>query len=350
MPNKIILASTFRHYFLGIGLALQDSRCSYHLIFIDQAFDDSRNTTMQAAKQILTPFISVTCLPARSTEAQNSKRKNRQKGFQILKKMINELNPIEICTGNDRRIEFQYAMQHSKKNTTEVTGSYIEDGTGSYIHKRDFDPTKYRADRYIDTFFKKLAYGLWYSHPYILGGGKWIKTAYLTFPKQTIYPDRIKRVQLDRCIFELNNTQQILRSILNLLDTSPINKEDSATLLVLPHSSLIKNIYGSNQAFRAQITKLVKNSKNTYVKYHPRDLDDPLHLSPIATLLPTMVPVEMYLLTLNITMVIGDISTAMLSAKWLKPNCQVQFIKSASKYSKTSETLFKKLGITELIL
>ncbi|MEY8251176.1 MAG: polysialyltransferase family glycosyltransferase [Colwellia sp.] len=348
--NKILLISTFRHYFLGIAMALQDKQHAYHAIFIDQQYDDERNPLLAAAKALITPFKSVSCLPTRGKGL--NKRAVRLRAFASIKETIDTLKPVEISTGNDRRLEFQYAMYYARLNLTGHTlGSYIEDGTGTYINVQCYSLKKHLADKYIDTPIKKLAYGLWYSRPAVLGAGKWIDRTYLTFPELVAPPvDKVPGVHLNADLYHSGDGQQIIEQLVKTMGfTLPKNQEE-IVLLALPHHSIVKDMYGSVANFRKKIAELLKQEKNIYVKYHPRDLGDPYGLGDIATFLPTAVPAEIYFTTLNIKQVIGDISTAMMSAKWLKPNCHVSYIKTNSIYTKAASTLFGKMDIKEINL
>lgn len=345
--NKILLASTFRHYFLGITLALKNKNIDYHIIFIDQLHTGDKNPLLQFATEKPHPFKSVSTLPNR--ESGLNKRAYRFKCFSILKSIILKLHPIEICTGNDRRLEFQYAMQFARKENSDTIGSYIEDGTGTYIQQNEFNLLKYIADRYIDTRLKKLAYGSWYSHPKQLGTSHWIDKSYLTFPEAS--PMETKKQPHEQLDAEQYKSQEAL-TILNTLSTSlgfeERKERKEITLLVLPHHSIIEVMYGSIKQFKIEITSLLKQNNNIYVKYHPRDLNDPYKLKGHCTILPTAVPAELYLATLNINHVIGDISTAMMSAKWIKPACKVQYIWTDSKLCQLATPIFNSIGIFKL--
>jgi hypothetical protein len=346
-PNKLILVSTFRHYFLGISIALQDKIHNYHILFIDQKYDDKRNLFLQAAKKCVIPFKSVSSLPTQ--KALGSKRHTRLASFSILKNILENLKPVEIFTGNDRRLEFQYAIQYAKKNLSKNTiGSYIDDGTGSYIDVKTIHPVKYAADRYLDTLVKKFAYGNWYKHPKRLGQGPWIERSYLTFPELMVDHKSLTYVHIPAENYKTTEGTSVIKALVQELGYKLPGLKPGTTLLVLPHTSLIKDMYGSIENFKKQLSQLLKNEDNILVKYHPRDLDDPYSLKSTATLLPTTVPAEVYLASLEISRVIGDISTALMAAKWLNPNCQVEYMKTNSIYTTVLSKIFDKIGAVEL--
>lgn len=345
--NKILLASTFRHYFLGMSLAFKNNNIDYHVIFIDQVHTGKKNPLLQFATANPQPFKSVTSLPIR--EAGLNKRRYRLKCFSKLKDAIQLLQPTEICTGNDRRLEFQYAIQLAKKQDPKTIGSYIEDGTGTYIQQKEHDLGKYLSDRYIDTPLKKIVYGLWFSHPKLLGASHWIDKSYLTFP--SIAPKEIRDIpfeQLESSHYKSKHALRILHQLSKSLGFEQSNKNQAITLFTLPHHSVIEKMYGSIEQFKAVIINLLEKHKNIYVKYHPRDLNDPYELKPHCTILPTAVPAELFFATLNISHVIGDISTAMMSAKWIKPTCEVNYIETDSKLCRLATPIFNSINITKL--
>ena len=350
-PNVLLLISTFRHYFIGLSLALNDKDRSYHAIFIDQLYDDDRNPLFQAAKSLTAPFAAVECMPVRGKGG--SKRKVRKETFKLLQSWIKENQPVEISTGNDRRMEFQFSMHYARKVLKRNTiGSYIEDGTGTYIKVEYYSKRAYFNDRFIDTPIKKLAYGTWYSRPPVLGGSHWIDVAYLTFPELAAPPiDKIKGIHIDETIYRQESGIETIESLIHQMGCElPMEESKQGILFVLPHSSLVEKMYGSVEKFRLKVKELLNGKDNIFVKYHPRDLDDPYELKDIATLLPTAIPAEIFLCSMSFNHVIGDISTAMMSAKWLLPNCKVEYIPTQSIFTEAVSDLFSKMDIQPLHL
>ncbi|WP_396586879.1 polysialyltransferase family glycosyltransferase [Bermanella sp. R86510] len=346
MQNKLILASTFRHYFLGIGLALEDKSSCYHMVFIDQKYDDNRNPLLNAAKTYPAPFKTVSALPTRQG---TNKRTHRKYIFTLIDSLLETLKPTEIISGNDRRIEFQYAMYAAqKKYQLNPIGGFIEDGTGNYIDTSKYNKTKTLADKYIDTPLKKLVYGTWFKRPTHLGMSDWVTNIYCTFP------DKLVGTKKDKQLFKLSNktylnqeTRQLLQPLVENLGISDDIHLEGRNILFLPHHSLIQDLYGSlSNAHDALLAQTHDNQ--TLVKYHPRDLEDPYNLAAHCVLLPTAVPAELLLLCGTPKKVIGDLSTALLSARWLFPSSDVRFIPTKSKYTAEITTLFKYLDIKAL--
>lgn len=347
--NVILLASTFRHYFLGLGVALSNPSKSYHLVFIDQKFNDNRNPIYTAAKSLIDPFTSVLCLPVAGGRV--SKRVVRKSGFQELEKIVDDLRPVEIITGNDRRVEFQYAMNYAKKKLNlNVLGAYIDDGTGSYINGYEYNFKKRMSDKYIDTPIKKLAYGRWYARPLTFGASAWINRCYLCYPKLALRVLTLKEcILLDHAWYTSPEAMVILNKLIPLLglDGRVLNSGESV-LVVLPHSSIINELYGSLVDMKAMIDSLISKYDNVCIKYHPRETDDLLGVCDQATILPASIPAEIYLCVMEFKRVIGDVSTALMSAVWLQPACEVEYIKTNAAVSTPILKLFNNMGMKQI--
>ncbi len=349
-PNKLLMVGQFRHYFIGLGLALNDEAHNYHLIFINQSFDDERNPIYQASLKLLEPFASVSCLPLRTSKFQQ-KNKNRKEAFKILRDTIKKLKPVEIATGNDRRLEFQYAMHYSR-NVLKlgVKGAYLDNGTGSYISFQKLNMGKYLARKWIDVPIKKLVYGRWFTRMQRYGGSDWTDTCYLTHPE--FAPARLMKkrcVEVEVGFYKTNRAQCLIRSIVTSLGWQEKKQlPGEKILLVLPRGTVIEEIYGSLESAELIIKNITRNYGGVYVKYHPADQDDILNLKGVAEILPSPVPIEILFSVMSFDKVIGDTSTAILSAKWMLPKAEVSFFDMSSEHTEVIRSLFSKMNILPL--
>lgn len=344
--NKLVLVSTFRHFFMSIGLALSDPKGRYHLVFIDQAVDASENKIFKAACRIGLPFLRVWCLP--SKKRGGSKSKVRSLGFAQLRKIISEISPVEIVTGNDRRLEFQYSMYFAKNNLDQnVTGSFLDDGTGSYISFQNSKLIRYLSDKYLDTPIKKIVYGRWYSRPEVFGATNWVSKCYLAHPEVASKPLKTKElVELKRGFYLSEEAGDYFKRLsIELGEDGLQDASEKAVLFVLPHSSIIEEVYGSTEILRGLLVEFAERYSNVYFKYHPRELGDPLLLKEIGRSLTSGVPSELYCATNKFDLIVGDVSTALMAAKWLNPDADVRYLKTNSKQAELVAGLFQFLSI-----
>lgn len=348
--NKLLLVATFRHYFIALGLALSDKRYNYHLIFINQKFNDEKNPVYQVSKKIIKPFSSVSIMPLRVSDFKQ-KNINRKETFEILKDKISSLRPVEIATGNDRRIEYQFSINWARnKLKIPVKGAYLDNGTGSYISFQKLDMGKYLARKWLDVPVKKAVYGNWFSRMQRFGGSKWTDICYLTHPE--FAPARLKKkecVEVEMDFYQSDEARKLILQIIAELGELPsLEGGSDSILLVLPRGTVIEDMYGSLANAESLFKDIASNFGRIYLKYHPADQEDILNFGERAEILPSAVPIEILFSVLKFSRVIGDTSTAILSAKWMNPEAEVQYFDIDNKYVDIVRPLFESIGIKPL--
>ena len=349
---KLILVSTFRHFYMSVGLAFNEPDTKFHLVFIDQVSDGLENKFFTAAKAMKGPFSGVECLPAKSSSRKKSKV--RSLGFARLRDVLLDIRPSEIITGNDRRLEFQYAM-HLCRNQLKLPakGAFIDDGTGSYI---SFHNNKLRnlSDKYIDTPLKKIAYGKWYQRPDVFGASDWVDLCYLAHPELTPAALADKEIiELKREYYTCSNSREYFECFSEVLDDVVFPEFGKpGVLFVLPHSSMIVSIYGSIENLKCKLLQVAARYSDSvvYFKYHPRELGDPIELADFGVPLTSGVPAELYCSVFNFDLIIGDVSTALMAAKWLTPEADVRYLPVQSIEGELIAGLFQKIDIRPLSL
>lgn len=341
--NKLVLVSTPRHFYLSIGLAFANKEYDYHLVFIDQKTLPKDNELYQAILNVSGPFKSVDCSVVRQSEAKAS---NRRAVAIQLKELVSRLQPIEIIAGNDRRFEFQYSMHiASRAGYANVTGGYLDDGTGSYIGFDAARKIKYLTDRYIDTPIKKLVYGHWYHRPRMLGMSRWVQRRYLCHP-ELASGGEVVALSPDDYLTDV--VVDYMAELVNYMGDTQGYDRGGSLLIVLPHSSIVSLLYGGIEGFKVVLDSLIQKAGTVYVKYHPREHADPLELEGKVVLLKSNLPLEMYLSLLKVDRVIGDVSTGLMSCKWLYPDLDVSAIKNNSNLSQSIGVLYDSLKIRSM--
>lgn len=268
-----------------------------------------------------------------------NKGKIRQQGFEQIDQLLRHIQPDRIYTGNDRRIEFQYAMHKSGCQH----GAYLDDGTYSYLGRQ----THWLKDKIIDNWVKKLSYGLWWQQPSTIGGSAWIKEAVLAFPEAAVAELKSKHLtplpqNLDRSEF-----QALARLCISGSGISEEQLYSITALVMLPHQSV------TDSHIRHKLIYWLDSSDGKIAfKHHPRtqlrsqDGDRASWgLSAIAQQVPAGIPMEVLLPLLNSDCrLAGDVSTALLTAKWLRPELTVTAFCSDTTTSAWID-LLHRLGI-----
>lgn len=320
---EFYLASTPLNIFLCSSIASHRKHKKSILLFIDQREIDENFYFDQLTEWKDSPFQDVYIFPGHVKGFLNKKR-SRQKIFSTLNDLIEKYHPSEIYTGNDRRVEFQYSMQKSLEYGG-ASGNYIDDGIFTYLGRPDSAINI--QDTVIDTCIKKLTYGFWWQTPPTIGGSNWIKNVYAAFP-QLVHPLLSKKnvIELNAHWLQSDNLNKFSAQLLRAKNIEPEIIQSVDVLIALPHESIISQSNNYKESIIKLISQLKTQNKNIAVKYHPRDqVEDSLHLKEIGcTLIPSQVNFEALLLIFptNKT-IIGDFSSVLLNARWLRPDLRV---------------------------
>lgn len=287
---------------------------------IDQPLQE-RNFVSALQQWTGSPFNQVVSL---SNQAKGREKKQiRQQGFKNIQVLLEQFPADCIYTGNDRRIEFQFAMHISSRSNPATKGVYIDDGTYSYVGLT----THWFKDKVVDNLVKKLSYGWWWKQPPNIGTSAWISTAILAFPDAAISALKQKNVQ--QLASNLNRIEftQLANLALSQESLETPHLSDIEALIMLPHSSV------SDPNSNNKLTYwLSSQGAKIAFKHHPRtaladnvDGDKELWgLDQEAQQVPAGIPMEVLLPLLNARCKIaGDVSTALLTAKWLRPELNV---------------------------
>lgn len=342
---EFYLVSTPLHLFLSSAIALQRTEKKHILIFIDQANTETNFYFDQIQQWKDSPFQEIYIFPGR-IKGLFAKRLSRKETFYQLEKLIRKFKPNEIYTGNDRRIEFQFSMYKSQEYGG-ANGNYIDEGTFTYLGR---PPSLGIRDMIIDSFVKKVVYGFWWRNPITIGGSPWIASVYAAFPK-LVHPLLRKKhiIELSSQWLQSSSLDNFSRQLLATKNIQPDAIENIDILIALPHESII----AQSQYYKSSIISLIKQlkqkNKNIAVKYHPRDThQDALNLQSIGCqLIPSQVNFEALLLIFpKNRAIIGDFSSVLLNARWLRPDLRViAALEDETSISKRLLSLYTSLNI-----
>jgi hypothetical protein len=343
MVNYFFISSPL-HFFVATNIAIQQTGDENIALFISK----NKQTTELYSGAITNdsaPFSRVVLLPVNDTK---NKVANRKKCFSLIETILEQTPADQIFTGNDARIEFQFAMHVTRKKNNKVTGIYFEDGLGSYLPHRSMSSF---TRQYLETFIKNLTYGNWWKSPLSLGGSQWISEAYLAYPKLAHQYLAVKNLhKIDDKVFESSTFIDICDRILQKqTDNNKVNFDKIKIIICLTHES----IYLDYEKTLLQLKAIFKDKylpNDIAIKSHPRSkLTAPISKAfPQATILPSKVGLELFLPHINNnTLIVGDISTTLLTTKWLKPNVKVGYFEAETKSidSKGLLSIFNALSI-----
>ncbi len=348
--RALFMVSTPLNLFMASVVALDkkantesSNQTHYELCFIDQPGVSSHIYIDAVKSWADSPFEKVHVFPSRTKNVMK-KLCNRRWSFRKLRSILDELEPDTIAVGNDRRVEFQYAMYYATYSSHHPRGIYLDDGTFTYVGRKSREV----RDVWIDKALKKLFYGFWWQQPESVGASEWVDDAYVAFPDlvhETLKQKVLHEINAKQ--FEADSMKSFSRNLLEKFDIDSNELGSLDIVITLPHASLV----GDNSRYSGVMRRLVKDlsrqGKRVGIKYHPRQTgSDPLGLARETgvVLLPAVLAFEVLLPGLGDAIIIGDVSTTLLSSKWLRPTLRVIAIANSS-YQEQFLELFKTLNI-----
>lgn len=339
---SVYFASTILHLYVSSVIAA-DREEEAHLFFIDQPEGKDFPLFELTQKWQSSPFTSVNLFHGRFKGLSN-KLIQRKALFKQLDQLIEELKPKHIFVGNDRRIEFQWSMHVATQMGLNPIGHYMDEGTYTYLGR---EASSGFSDKVLDNIVKKLSYGFWWKNPPTIGGSEWITQVHAAFPDHVhpllkgkqfsaINPDGFRSPALRDLSDSLMQYYGFDSSALGSLDT----------LFTLPHESLFEKESGYKDEVLAEINSRIASGKKVAAKYHPRNrVPDALNLQKEGVvLLPAGISFEAMLPHFSEGMeIVGDISSTLLIARWLREDLKVISIKESD--NSLLSDLFKKIGV-----
>jgi hypothetical protein len=349
--HSLFMVSTPLNLLIASAVALENResrkndqkpvRCE--LCFIDQPGVSARSYVEAVKAWKESPFDVVHVFPSRASTPYK-KLCNRRRAFMLARKIIDDLKPDMIAVGNDRRVEFQYAMFYSQSAGYVPRGAYLDDGTFTYVGRK----TRGIQDAWIDNAAKKLFYGFWWQQPETVGSSAWVDDAYVAFPELVHKSLQQKSLHtINSGWFESPAIQSLSDALLKYFEVNTDRLRQLDVIITLPHASLVGDASGYADTMKQLVNELSNRGKKLGVKYHPRQAgDDPLGLIqvPGVELLPAVLAFETLLPGLGNPVIIGDVSTTLLSSRWLRPSLRVIAIAGGNQQQEFVE-LFTKLDI-----
>lgn len=337
-PRTLLIATTPLTVLVGTAVARSDGG-RWRLAIVED-FADAPAWTALLAGWRGNPFEAIERLPGRATEAQadmaitshgiarrlareRSKRALRHETFARLAAIDEDFAPDAVAVGNDRRPETQYALTLAQRRGTRRPGIYLDDGLFSYVGDVHARPL---ARALLDTPLKKLAWGRWWRAVDVAGTSPWIASARLALPAAALDHDpRRARSPLPRAALgDRAMCRLALAAWRHFGASRPAPRFDA--IVALPHSDLLAGDPAGRAAITAQLTRLSRSGRALAIKHHPREMHaDPLGLAAAgAQLLPAGIAFELLLPLLRRgALVAGTASTALLAARWLRPDLAV---------------------------
>jgi len=350
--KELYMCFTPYHILLNSSIALSRSKTKGKEIIILKQFSDFEKIIDGLKKWERNPFKKHVFIKGKFSVEQIPEKKlinifrknstiNLEKGsINDIKKTYKRVCFDKVFTCNDGKPQSQYLeYKCKKKNGTNI---YVEDG--SEVYNDSFRP----PHPFHESILYKLYFGKWYERNAILGDYKYTDEIRVLKPdlvRKELKNKKIKPIGLENFI-SLKKTG-LTKSILNEFDIE-LPRNEKTIIVFLPHSSFIKkrNLLSFYQKI---VSRLIKDDKNIVLKYHPREKNHYVSEKENKILtLPQSLPAEVITLQMidDPPVIIGDISTCLLTSKFLKKETKViSLINIIDMESKNLKNVFKKIGV-----
>lgn len=318
----LFLASTPLHTFFALGLMAGPMRqAPKHLWLIDQP-PGARDYLGEALEKSGAIDVKVTRFAAlRSTAAARAQ-------LVEMSALAARTAPAIIAVGMDHRLEFYAAL----RGCPSARRVYIDDGLYSYL------PHQHAKAPWLESLSnwrRSLKYGLPVERPALVGGSKAVQAAYVLLPGQVHAGLAGKPVQaLQPEWFATDAVRQTCVAAAALAGFDAAGCAGLGLLLLLPHPRFLQ----SNPALKEQLVRLVRDhaqrGQTVALKSHP-NAAEPAHRQlglPEAACVevPARLPAEVLAPLLDKTVVVGTLTTALLSLSLLGRGLQVYRLPSVA--------------------
>ena len=242
-----------------------------------------------------------------------------------LVRWVERWQPAYIAAGNDRRIEFHAAAHAVPK----ATRAYVEDGLYSYVPRIDHTPgTTLGLRARLSGWRRSKMYGFPIEKPTMVGSSDAVQEAWVMLPDAVHSGLAGKRVQALRPEwFAQPAVRQVCTAAAKLADFDATRCADIRLLLLLPHESFLSRHPEIGQRLEALAQATAGSGSLVAVKCHPSTLQMPLRLPDSQCIeIPRRIPVEILAPLLADAMVVGTLTTALMSLKLLGQRLDVRSI------------------------
>lgn len=338
--SELYICSSRRHLYVASGLA-RSSALHSHLLVIDQALDEP-DAMVAALASESSLFESVTVW------AKRRGRSGLRREKADIETLIKQIGPQRVFCGNDRKLQFQYAVYFARKAGRKCRGIYMDDGTGTYESGIHLSFWRGFFDKTVVAWAKKLSVGWWYDRPRYFGATRWVDECCVQHPQ--LLPDAVRQSrevsQLEADLYRSPETLAMLeRCFLGSVEQDTAWSHCQA-LIVLPlgkHAPAPGS--ASMRSFAARVRQAVAGCEPVGIKYHPRESKHYLPPEQGDVIVDPAVPAEILFSRGEPRVIVGDTSSALLSAQWLQTDARIISLCPQGDENKPLPRLLARSGI-----
>ena len=341
LMHRYYFISSPLHFCVASSIAMQHENDLNIAVFV-QGSQTFIKKYGEAAEQSPEIFGKVAYLAARTGKLNISARKAWYKSYEQL---FEGQQQLAIYTGNDRRPEFQSAMYWLVTNGKEPDAYYMDEGTVTYIGHKSMRSFQHR---YIDPILKKLLYGKLWKNALTTGTSPWIESACVAFP-DLVHP-RLQEKKLLAIDVSAFTDERFLRMALTIADLDEAQQgilNQVSLILTLPYEAYFLKQRHRYAELAVQL-KSIYSPNQIAVKPHPRISNHHIisETFPGFQVLDSSVGMELLVPLLNSQCaIVGDVSSVLLTAKWLRPNMPIYALAQEGDASSQLAEIYQHLAI-----
>jgi hypothetical protein len=350
--TRLIIAYTPYHVLLATaGVAVRPG-AKNHLIVIND-FNSAAAIANALTDIDARPYESVSLCGGTFGVTSRARRQFRyRRALPEIAARTRAVAPQEIWVGNDARPESHAAFRAAGRG---VHGIFVEDGLTAYAR------SVRRPVNALENAIGLIFFGRYWSGIEVLGTSGRVSIGLFIFPA-LVRPELsgLEKVPVPR--------ECLLARPMGLLaermtehaggDVARLRRVDA--VVAVSHSSVAERSSDYRPSMTALVRKLLAQGLTVGIKYHPRQAErDYLALADLGpvTVLPQGLPLE-YVFLLHaadgdprtpprsLRYVVGDVSTILLTARWLVPDaCCISLARPLGMLDESLETLFTSLDV-----
>ncbi|MUV85124.1 hypothetical protein GJ631_00640 [Natronomonas sp. CBA1123] len=332
--KNLYYAATPYHVILSIAIA-EERPHQKHILYI-RSGSGGMSKLVTSIKSDIPIFNSVIKKYDISKRGLNQSRLRKAQAAVDLIKRVYRDDIDRLFIFNDISGDAQSIMFFSQMSA-EIC--HVEDGSAAY--------NKSSRNWTMDNILaRKLLFGPWWRPIKVLGTSGYGDKIWVTHPSAV----RDELHQMEKLQINPDNVQKHSQWARRYIKNTGINtKLDTiSTVVFLPHSSLISE----KAQYLTNIKSILDNYSSegkTGIKYHPREQETPgFNFGSNTFEIPREIPAELlYLASNSIETVLGDVSTSLISALWLRNDIRViSYALNLNDHDANLFSAFDKIGIT----
>lgn len=341
--TNLFIVYTPYHVFLACMLALANKNQNNHLVII--ADFDADDLTAALSENAI--FAGILRLPGLFRQKQSFSAIKKQNIAQ-LDQFIQQFDQIStLFLANDKRLESQAVAYKLRRKIPDISIAILEDG--GHFYNSNIHQVPKNA---VQIFFNRLKLGPWYENVVILGQASFSREIYAIFP-EWIRPELIhkpiKKIESAGCFDP--EFQSFLAGYWRNFPEEFQKIAEISGIITVAYSGFSKHYREYAALIKDICVSACQKGSTIAVKYHPRE--ERLDYCDIASLpnvviLPEQIPTELIyaLAPANLHYIIGDISSALMTAKWiLGEQIAVYSVAKALGYNDRLLDVFRQIDI-----